>query len=343
MVRNRWVIYSFAALLLLSFGTGCRRNNIKTTALQAGSAGYRSEFDEPSARGVLQRISPEGKDVHLRYALSPDGSSIVYSASPKRLTILKDVEYGYSKIGDSALDLWKIPTNGGAPIKITSGGNVDCVFPSYTPDGNYIVYSSGGSIWKIKADGSGARSKFASSGLGYDHSPHVSSKNRIVFVVSQNILNGKINKNVQTLWTANMDGGELTQLREGSDPRWSNSGDKIAFSYGGDIWITNADGTGLTQITQTPDITESLPVFSKDDTQVAFVSNESADKKTGDYNIWTMNIDGTNKQQLTQLQSWESWPLFSDTGIYFLSGRAAADPAQGIQRLWHMKLGAASK
>jgi len=47
-----------------------------------------------------------------------------------------------------------------------------------------------------------------------------------------------------------------------SAPSWSPDGNKIAFAYGGDIYTVKIDGSERTQITNTPDRSESEPAWS---------------------------------------------------------------------------------
>ncbi|MEW6006994.1 MAG: DPP IV N-terminal domain-containing protein [bacterium] len=219
------------------------------------------------------------------------------------------------------------------PIKITSGGDEDVWSPSYTSDGKFIIFATGDSFWKVRADGSGGRTKIPGSGFGSDYFPSLSKDNRIAF----NTYNSLTNKYV--IWTVDIDGRELTQLREGKFPSWSPDSKWIVFEYNDDIWIIGADGTNLTQITNTPDVKEGLPSFSPDGYYIVYVSNEkkSGKKETvGDWNIWTMKIDGGEKSQLTELESWDSWPVWGKDGIYFLSGRGKGK--EGIVRIWKLKI-----
>ena len=139
---------------------------------------------------------------------------------------------------------------------------------------------------------------------------------------------------------SDLNGGELTQLREGSNPRWSPDGKLIVFDFRGDIWIVSSIGTELTQLTNTKMISEGIPSFSQDGRRITYTSNEVAEKeqtRNSDYNVWSMSLDGTNKIQHTQLKSWDSWPLSTKNGVYFLSGRAAAKKSDAVQRIWLLK------
>jgi hypothetical protein len=62
---------------------------------------------------------------------------------------------------------------------------------------------------------------------------------------------------------------------------WSSNGKQIAYclwvergdsTYGSEIWLANSDGTNEVPITNTPDEIETSPVFSLDNSRIAFVT-----------------------------------------------------------------------
>ena len=65
-----------------------------------------------------------------------------------------------------------------------------------------------------------------------------------------------------------------------------------------DLWLINPDGSGLTNLTQTPLINETDACVSPDGSQIAFVVTES--KNPGADGIYAMNLDGTNRRQLVK-------------------------------------------
>lgn len=177
------------------------------------------------------------------------------------------------------------------------------------------------------------------TGTRLDYAPHVSHDDRIVFCSLQEVSAG-VFKSV--IWTCKMSGGELTQLREGFYPMWSPDGAKITFSFDDDIWVINSDGTELTQLTSTRDVREVLPSMSNDGQRIVFASDRKMDASyfgpQGDFNIWVMNYDGSEMTQLTELESWDSWPLFVKGSVFFLSGRAAPKYNIRNQRIWRLEL-----
>jgi len=66
----------------------------------------------------------------------------------------------------------------------------------------------------------------------------------------------------------NPDGTGLVKLGvDGSDPEWSPDGSKLAFTFAAadvkaDIFVINADGTGLRNLTNSPEVSESFPTWS---------------------------------------------------------------------------------
>ena len=307
-----------ALLMLISCAT-------TQTSLKASKMGFTKELDEPSARGQLSRISPEQSNVMYRFCLSPDNETIIFSGTQ-------------SGGSDNLIQLWKVSSSGStSPIKITSGGSNHKLSPSFTKDGDYIVYCSEGQLWKVRKDGAGGKMKIPGSGTNQDFAPNVSSKNILVFCSVQKSQSSAKNDKY-LIWTSNLNGGELTQLREGIYPQWSPDGTKIIFEHKKEIWLINSDGTNLMQLTNTSDIYEGKPSFSGDGNKIVYVSNEDVSRKPMmDYNIWIMNEDGSEKQQKTELGAWDSWPIWGKDGIYFLSARAQKQN-EFNQRIWKLKI-----
>jgi Tol biopolymer transport system component len=314
-----------AAVALAGCGESLNLQQMEERARAAADRGFVREIDEPSSRGVLKRVTPDESDIQFRFALAPSGKDIVYS--------------GIQGNSEKIRQLWRVSVAGGSPTKITSGGDEDSEFPSFTQDGKSVIYSSGGVMWKTPVSGAGSRMKIPGSGLGTDMAPDVSVFGKIVFCSSQRSSFSSSGSPKYFIWICDENGNNLTQLREGLFPRWSPDGNQIVFVHNGDIWTINTEGTDLTQLTNTADIYEGTPCYSPDAKKIAYTSNEGKDGKAGsfDYNIWIMKADGSEKSKITELASWDSWPLYASDGIYFLSARAASDMSNPRQRIWKLQ------
>ena len=283
-----------------------------------------SEIDDPATRGKIVRITPELTNVTGTIDVSSDGKYLYYSG---------DLYAGsYNK------EIWKLDLEGESlPVRLTSGEGknkkLDSWLPSLTSDNDYLMYQSGDGIWMIKTDGTGGRVKFPGSGFKHEYYPQVSSNDNVAFFTYAN------EKGV--IWVSDLDGSNLRYLREGTSATWSPNGESLVFVYEEDIWTVNLDGSKLTQITNTPLVSEEQPIYSFDGNKIYFSSNQKKDKqflgtddletnrlekilnslKSRNFNIWSIDINGSNLTQLTELDSWDQFPHSHESGLYFVSGR----------------------
>ena len=140
------------------------------------------------------------------------------------------------------------------------------------------------------------------------------------------------------LWTANLDGTGLVSVVPGNnsqngDAAWSPfGGAKIVFksdrfgvpaTFGPttDIFVVNADGSGLIRLTTTTSY-QTQPSWSPDGSKIVFTSY-----RDGDPNIYVMSVDGSGLTQLTNNAAVDEWPSWSPNGakIVFRSLRNGQD------------------
>jgi CxxC motif-containing protein (DUF1111 family) len=130
------------------------------------------------------------------------------------------------------------------------------------------------------------------------------------------------------------DGGQYgavplpSPLTTGSFPVFSPDGSRIAFSGANDIWIMNSDGTNPNRLTITAK--DLFPAWSPDGTKIAFTSY-----RTGLYQIFTMNVDGTNQVDISNSSANDGFPAYSPNGtkIAFVRSPSATNP---VERIWTM-------
>jgi len=100
----------------------------------------------------------------------------------------------------------------------------------------------------------------------------------------------------------------------------SISASNIAFTHGGDIWVTNLQGTDLKRITSTPAV-ESDPHFSPDGNWIAFTSN-----RAGGNAVFIVSKNGGTPKRLTWHPSPSSARGWTNDGkrVLYASTRGSA-------------------
>ena len=111
----------------------------------------------------------------------------------------------------------------------------------------------------------------------------------------------------QLLLLMNADGTNVRELSNDpqhhqNTPAWSPDGRTIAFtrtvldfSSGSELWVMDANGDNQRLVYDSPGVSGAFyPSFSPDSSRIAF-----SDDRDGDYEIYVINVDGTNLRQLT--------------------------------------------
>ena len=74
-----------------------------------------------------------------------------------------------------------------------------------------------------------------------------------------------------------------------------------------EIFIINADGSNMTNLTNTPDIDEHYPHASSDGTKVLFVAVEGEGRTDRSRNVYYMNLDGTGRTKVAENGYQPNW------------------------------------
>jgi Tol biopolymer transport system component len=125
------------------------------------------------------------------------------------------------------------------------------------------------------------------------------------------------------IWTMRPDGSDQQPLVNGNSAHWSPDGKQLVFSApsagsDGDLFVVNADGTGLRHLMATPTI-EWPGDWSPDGRKILFTrsfSDTSSD-------LYVMNVDGTGVRRLTHARGIEADGSWSPDGsrIVYASNR----------------------
>jgi Tol biopolymer transport system component len=119
------------------------------------------------------------------------------------------------------------------------------------------------------------------------------------------------------IWAVEADGSNLVQLTHGPRPdflpAWSPDGTKIAFTRefrgSAEIFLMNADGSGVTQVTHDRAAHDQHPTWSPDGRRIAYTSNTESDQ-----DLFVMNVDGSQPTRVTDGPFEASDPAWSPDG-----------------------------
>lgn len=203
-------------------------------------------------------------------------------------------------------DIYSIDPDGTNRTNLTNDGEVDDE-AAVSADGKKIAWTrtqaNQADVWTMDADGSN-KTKLTAAWPG-SHEPTWSPDGRIAFIRDGDI------------WVMKADGSAQTQLTTGGhdeSPAWSPDGRTIAFvsnrgQYNG-IWLMDAAGTNLRQLTFTYPGADRDPSWSPDGSQLVFTTT-----RTGGGEIWTVSVPGGGQRQLVSIAGGNGAnPSFSPDG-----------------------------
>ncbi len=215
-------------------------------------------------------------------------------------------------------DVWTIPARGGEPIPVTNDVPIDWN-PIWSPDGKnlYFLSDRGGvtNIWRVPIEEESGKA------LGQPEPVTTSSSETVHLSIARDGRRLAYSQRVasNTIQRVGFDpstgkpAGQATAITQGSfqatQPDVSPDGQWLAIRSGGkqeDIFVTRADGSDRRQLTD-DSARKRWPTWSPDGKKIAFYSNRS-----GSYQIWTINADGSGLQQLSF--GGGSYPTWSPNG-----------------------------
>ncbi len=239
-------------------------------------------------------------------ALSPDG---------------KELAFQTDREGDDEIYIWNFEEEN---LRQITFNDVDERFPSWSPDGKWLVYSSATNspqnhdLYIIKADGTERRALIASQKS--ETNPSWSPDGKLIAFGSNADPDNK-----SEIFLIEPDGSNLVQLTDvagfNNQPNWSPDSKKLAFSGMRDedkninIWICDIESKELTKLTDLPKW-ETFPSWSRNGEWIAFGVGEGM---TANYNMARIKPDGSNFELFdipAEIHSKWSWSVDDSYGIY---------------------------
>jgi dipeptidyl aminopeptidase/acylaminoacyl peptidase len=214
-------------------------------------------------------------------AWSPDGRLLAFDRKTAR--------------GD--WDLFVANTDGSDRRQLDHPG-ADEYKPSWAPDGSQLTYTDGQEIYVVNADLTERRSITDSDPADGAYEPDWSPSGEWIAFITQDGV-------ITLIRPDGSDRHELPGDGTASNPTWSPDGRKLAYDAAGtqgwdDIYVSNADGTQVHQLTRSPGY-EAAPAWSPDGSQIVFAFFKTArgvSQRHGD--LYVMNADGSHVRPLVR-------------------------------------------
>ena len=286
--------------------------------------GHASEYQLLFVSAEGGNTSPDaisGEDI---YSMNPDGTgrkNLTNLSTVQEPTFTLAVEYesmalspdgrtiAFESTRDGCYGIWGMNVDGSALRKLSIGEYMAtrCNFyPIWSPDGNHIAFTTSRegnlSLYVMNADGTNPHNVASSlDGGGWSWPTGWSPDGRVVF---QHGTGGEAQG-----YIVNSDGTNLELLfgQTGDhSAEWSPDGGKVAFirvtATGSSLFVMNADGTDVRQLTNHPgqdlfwgNFTNDYDRWSPDGKRIVFTNVIDG----GQADLHVINADGTNDVQLT--------------------------------------------
>lgn len=290
-------------------------NHAKTVQMQPDTtiAGIRARFwySSPYFVEILSAVAMED---------NPTSPTATPTPTPTALPMNDFVIINSTLLGYEAI--YKAEPDGTNWLKLAGDGSGSwkhAGYPRISPDGQWVAYEAhNGSryLWIVGINGNNKQQLFSSS-IHHARIVWAPDSSKIFFIGEDNIAR-----------TVEPDGSNLTVVPGWptyyKPTSWCSDGKILAHYYvsnssDNNIYSLYPDGSEITQLTY-DSANDTQGIWSPDCSKIAFQSN-----RTGQYEIWVMNVDGANQTQLTFTANgdWSIYPVWSPGGnqILFSSSR----------------------
>lgn len=236
-------------------------------------------------------------------------------------------------------DIYLQKVDGLSVTQLTSD-DADDAFPSFSRDGSKIAFcSTRAGTWDIYVmDTDGKNTVQVTSGPMQELHPSFSPDGTRLVYCAMSARSGQ-----WELWTVNLVTGEKRTIGFGLFPSWSPNKDRdqIAFQKArarGSRWFSlwtldllDGEARRVTEVAVSSNAAIVSPSWSPDGKKLSFSTvvepaANATGKPRGQQDIWTVNLDGTNRHRITDGTGICATPYWAnDNRIYFVSDRGGTE------------------
>ena len=268
------------------------------TGLIAGD--YVIEASDPTPNCQIQ-----GADQKAAVVIDGETTSVSFSISCT-FTPTSRIAFQTDPEDTSLARIWTIRPDGTELQQVSSGFGI---IPFWSPDGSRIAYLGTAGIWMANYDGSEDREFVGIDGFRATWSPDGAE----LVVRTGSSAPGQPG-GAPDLWRVNADGSNGVRITDDpaaeETPAWSPDGSMIAIVKNNDFQLIDTNGSFLLSLGHAWD--ESWPRWSPDGSKLVFAWNEPGQQP--EWQIYTVNVDGSNRTQLTFMDTPCGAPAFSPDG-----------------------------
>lgn len=280
-------------------------------------------------RKLPERVPEESKPApaspHVPAVVGPEGAGPITSG-PTHAPDGREIAF-WTEWRQGQSDIWVVSTLNGRLRPIAADPAVNESHPAWSPNGSWVAFQSdkggGLNIWLIRPDGSGLTQ--LTTGSAIDDQPAWSPDGtQIAFVFNR--------AGTRNIWVMNADGSGLRRITNApgnqNHPSFSPDGGRIVFAQGVyakvgagslyvgiNLWIVNANGTGLRQLT-TAGFNDSSPSWGAQG--ILFQSNRIQADGTRSHAIWMVQPNGSGLRVFSSALGLN--PIWSSDGTKFAFG-----------------------
>lgn len=248
-----------------------------------GKPPFNPASDDATGQRQVWVANPDGTGpINVSHGAGTDSAHPSWSPDGTKLAFASNLTGKY--------DIFVVAVDGTGLTNLTGGPDVplDASRPAWSPDGTRIAFISGGLLWTMNANGSGAApvtslmafSSFAWSPDGKQlvFSGGTSTAALYVATIGSSAMPLKINS-----------GNTFEE-----DPSWT-PGPKIIFSNRSDVFTVNGDATGLLNVTNDATGNNEFPVSVGRSDSIVFMSTRDNSHRE----IWSTPAAGGTATQVT--------------------------------------------